>query len=55
MTASPITFTSQASRVVARPNGRSPKRVSMVSVDCRSASTPPIAIREVEAKNAVPF
>src|SRR3954452_9985049 len=51
----PETLTSQASRLVASPNGISDKRTSTSSVERNRASAPPMAIRAVDAKNAVPF
>ncbi len=53
--ARPIIFISHSSGVGRTPNGRAATTVNNWSVERSSVSVPPMAIRLVEAKNAVPF
>ena len=53
--ASPIIFSSHISGDCATPNGSAATTVKICSVERSSVSVPPMAIRLVEAKNAVPF
>ena len=55
MMASPIIFSSHISGDCATPNGSADTTVKICSVERSSVSVPPMAIRLVEAKNAVPF
>ena len=51
----PIIFKSQSPREGAAPNGSSDMTLMISSLERSSVSAPPIAIRLVDAKNAVPF
>ena len=55
MTASPMILSSHISCDCATPNGSAATTVKICSVERNSVSVPPMAIRLVEAKKAVPF
>ena len=55
MITSPIVFASHCARLVGMLSGSALITVRMSSVECNRLSVPPIAIREVDAKKAVPF
>ena len=53
--ASPTIFNSHISADAATPNGSADTTVKICSVERSNVSVPPMAIRLVEAKKAVPF